>query len=210
MTSLVGALVDDRLFLGHRWQSLHGREPAKGFLTAKSRILFWPLQPRLDEVYIEDIACGLANECRFGNQLVDFYSVAEHSVLLSYMVPRPLARWALIHDTPEAYMSDIPRPIKTLPEFEEYRRREIILMRLLSQFFNMEQEEEPPELKPYDQRIAYLENIVFKGDAAIAKIRASNIAEEEVEYALEHRSIIEKWGPAKAYDAWIARYEELF
>ena len=210
MTNLVGTIVDDRLFLGHCWQKLHGRDPRRGFLTAKSRIIFWPLEPRLDEVYIEDLAYGLANECRFGNQLDEFYSVAEHSYLLSYMVPKPMAKWALIHDTPEAYMSDIPKPIKTLPEFEEYRKRETVLMGVLAQFFNMEETDEPPELKPYDRRIAYLENIVYKGDAAIAKIRAGGVAEEEVEYALEHLDMLKKWTPQEAHDAWITRYEELF
>lgn len=210
MTTLVGKIVNDRLFLGHCWQPLHGRDPRRAFLTASSHICFWPLEPRLEEVYLEDLAYGLANECRFGNQLKEFYSVAEHSVLLSYMVPKPLAKWALIHDTPEAYMSDIPKPIKTLPEFEEYRVKETLLMGVLSEFFDMEVRDEPAELKPYDRRIAYLENIVYKGNAAVAKIRAGNVAEEEIEYAVEHLDMIKKWTPAEAHDAWISRYEELF
>ena len=210
MSTIVGKIVDDRLFLGHCWQTLHGRDPRRAFLTASSKICFWPLEPRLDEVYIEDIAYGLANECRFGNQLSEFYSVAEHSVLLVDIVPPHLKKWALIHDTPEGYMSDIPKPIKTLPEFNEYRVRETILMGVLAQFFDMEEQDEPEELKPYDRRMAYLENIVYKGDAAIAKIRAGGVSEDEVNWSLEHQSMIQKWTPQEAYRAWMSKYEELF
>jgi len=73
---------------------------------------FWPFDPRADEVHLDDIAHGLSMLCRFGGHTKRFYSVAEHSVWCSLIVPREHAMQALMHDATEAYCVDIPRPLK--------------------------------------------------------------------------------------------------
>jgi hypothetical protein len=73
---------------------------------------YWPLDPRPDEVFIEDIAHALAHTCRYGGHCSRFYSVAEHSWLVSYLVPCHDALAALMHDATEAYVTDVPRPLK--------------------------------------------------------------------------------------------------
>jgi uncharacterized protein len=75
---------------------------------------FWPLDPRPEDICIEDIAHALGNICRYSGHCKPFYSVAEHSVILSHYVPKEFALWALLHDAEEAYLADIPRPIKHL------------------------------------------------------------------------------------------------
>lgn len=71
------------------------------------------LEPDPDEFDIEDIAIGLAHINRFSGQTTVPYSVAQHSVLCSlYCKDYPFD--ALMHDFPEAYMSDVPRPLKLL------------------------------------------------------------------------------------------------
>ena len=81
---------------------------------------FWPLDPRADEVDIIDIAHSLALSCRFNGHCNLFYSVAQHSVLVSTLVKPSYAFAALLHDSTEAYLGDIIRPIKRyLPKIKE-------------------------------------------------------------------------------------------
>ena len=68
---------------------------------------------------LEDIAHALANVCRFGGHSQRFYSVAEHAVLVSRRLEhkgydRTVCLGAVHHDDPEAYLGDIPRPLKPL------------------------------------------------------------------------------------------------
>ncbi len=72
---------------------------------------FWPLDPLPEDVYIEDIAHALSMMCRFAGHTHEFYSVAQHSVEVSYLCPNyPL--YGLLHDAAEAYMIDLAQPIK--------------------------------------------------------------------------------------------------
>jgi uncharacterized protein len=107
---------------------------------------FWPLDPRPEEVFIEDIAHALSNMCRFGGHVQKFYSVAQHSVLcarnvLSMADKRYLKAHddlelltileaaALMHDATEAYLVDVPRPIKRdLTNYAKIERRLAIVI----------------------------------------------------------------------------------
>ncbi len=79
-------------------------------------------RPDPEKIEIEDIAVGLSRECRFAGQTRAFYSVAQHSVLASRIVPEAFALEALLHDATEAFIRDLPYPLKTL--LPEYRRIE--------------------------------------------------------------------------------------
>jgi len=80
---------------------------------------YWFLDPKPEDITIGDIAQALANKCRFSGHTQEFYSVAQHSVLVAEQVANDLPEeeatiiklWALMHDAPEAYLNDIPRPI---------------------------------------------------------------------------------------------------
>ncbi len=77
---------------------------------------FWPLDPRPEEVCIEDIAHALSNICRFTGHCRHFYSVAQHSLFVSRHLPDELKLAGLLHDAAEAYLADIARPVKPFIE----------------------------------------------------------------------------------------------
>lgn len=75
--------------------------------------------PNPDDILIEDIAHALSFQPRFGGHLPQFYSVAQHSVLCAELCDESAAFDALMHDASEAYLCDIPRPIKKrMPEYK--------------------------------------------------------------------------------------------
>jgi len=96
---------------------------------------FWPLDPRPHEVCIKDIAHALSLLCRFGGHCLRFYSVAEHSVLLARAAPPRFRRWALLHDAAEAYVVDVPRPLK--PFLVNYKQAEAAVMRAIELRFGL-------------------------------------------------------------------------
>ena len=71
---------------------------------------------------VEEIAHALSMLCRYGGHSPVHYSVAQHSVLASYIVDDEFALTALLHDAAEAYLGDMVAPLKAL--IPEYRNLE--------------------------------------------------------------------------------------
>jgi uncharacterized protein len=105
------------------------------WMQTRSGRQFWPLDPRAEEVYIEDIAAALSKLCRYGGQCLRFYSVAEHCVHVSNYAPAGFGRAALMHDASEAYLSDVIRPIKS--HLTNYLEIEAELERVISDRFGL-------------------------------------------------------------------------
>jgi hypothetical protein len=162
---------------------------------------YYPADPRPEDVNIADIAHALANLCRWGGHCPHFYSVAEHSVLVSYQVPREHALTALMHDATEAYLGDVPRPIKVcLPE---YKRMEALNWLAIAERFRL-----PNEMP---QCVHYADNAVLLAEA-----------NEFFAERLEHLCIIDMpghvksadvplrcWSPESARRAFTLRFHEL-
>lgn len=108
-------------------------ERKDGWIETFSGRQFWSMDPRAEEVMIEDIAHSLCNLCRFAGHSRVFYSVGRHSENCRRVAERlrgsspdalRLQMLCLIHDAAEAYIGDLPRPIKQfIPEFKVVERK---------------------------------------------------------------------------------------
>lgn len=93
------------------------------------------LDPTEDSIELEDIAHALGRLCRFNGHVDDFYSVAEHSVLVSFLVPEQFAVAGLLHDAAEAYLGDVTKPLKD--QLPDYQRIEAIVERVIARRFGL-------------------------------------------------------------------------
>jgi len=95
------------------------------WLQLNSGNRFWIDDYRVGDFLIEDIAHALSNTCRWAGHTDQFYSVAQHSAIVACHVPPHLRKEALLHDAAEAYLGDVPRPLKRL--IRDYKARENLL-----------------------------------------------------------------------------------
>jgi hypothetical protein len=68
--------------------------------------------PKEEDIDILDIAHGLAMKCRYNGHTSTFYSVAEHCVRMCLWNLPGNQSAKLLHDAAEAYLPDMPTPIK--------------------------------------------------------------------------------------------------
>lgn len=100
----------------------------EGWIRTASGGRFTFENPSPGEVQLEDIAQALSMQCRFNGHCPEFYSVAEHSVLVArlFKIHNGSAESvsALLHDAAEAYVGDLVAPLKRLlPEYDRYEAR---------------------------------------------------------------------------------------
>lgn len=95
------------------------------------------LAPRADLISVTAIARALSRICRWGGHVREWYSVAQHSVLVSQQCSPSAALWGLLHDGSEAYLGDVPRPVKDLPALAGYRALEAVWQRTVYHRFGL-------------------------------------------------------------------------
>src|ERR1039458_2829532 len=119
------------------WEPDQAVKPDHGSIRTYSGLIFWPLNPDPALIRIEDIAHSLAHQCRFGGHSRVFYSVAQHSVRVSEICATEDALWGLLHDASEAYLVDVPAPLKQLPAVAANRRAEQRLQAIIFERFGL-------------------------------------------------------------------------
>lgn len=161
---------------------------------------FWPLDPRAEEIDIVDVAHALSNQCRFSGHVNEFYSVAEHSVRVSLEVPPKDALWGLLHDAAEAYLVDLPRPLKRSAGFAAaYSDAEEAVMLAVCLRFDLDPEM-PASVKVADNRLLSTER---RDLLKPLEWNAEEVAYEPLPF------VIQPWEPRVARDRFMARYRDL-
>jgi hypothetical protein len=121
-------------------------------------------------------------------------SVAEHSVRVSYACPPEHAMWGLCHDMAEAYVTDVPRPLKHMDNMAEYREHERGVMAAICKWLEIA-EREPVEVKAADNVLLVTEqrDMLHIPDFNITPLKNK----------------IKPWSPRKANYIFQLRYAEL-
>lgn len=97
-----------------------------------------PLRVQPDDLELGDIAHALALTTRYGGHTFGHLSVARHSLIVAALLPtRLLQRCGLFHDAAEAILGDIPTGLKHSPVFDDYRRLEHHLERVIAARFDL-------------------------------------------------------------------------
>ena len=153
--------------------------------------------PASSNFTIEDIAHGLANICRYAGQCRRFYSVAEHSLLVSETAVG-LELEALLHDAAEAFMGDITRPLKQmLPEYTKIEKNvEAAVLRKFGLNSPL-----PPGVKEADLRVLAAEQSQIMPPGTDDWARKQNVEPASV--------VVRHLEPEQAKRAFLDRYEHL-
>jgi hypothetical protein len=113
--------------LNHDLQNELGQYPTalkNSYIPTFTGKVFNVTFPSSRDISIRDIAHSLSMQCRFGGHCQQFYSVAEHSLILSHLVDKKIALYALLHESPHAYIHDVVIPLQPLfPGYQEMANR---------------------------------------------------------------------------------------
>lgn len=136
--------------------------PKGYFMNTISGGKFWPMDPQIEDLNLSDITHALSLTCRFNGHVPDLYSVAQHSFILSRIVPFEHVRWALMHDAAEAYLNDMVTAVKMgLPS---YRRVEKAILRLVAKKYGLPSPLPPLAVKMWDYALSLREADVLGVD----------------------------------------------
>jgi hypothetical protein len=160
--------------------------------------VFYPVSPLAEEIDPVDIAHSLSLQCRYGGHVDRFYSVAEHCVLMSKWVAPENALYALLHDATEAYVSDVPRPLKGhLPEYKAIEDR---VWDSIAEYFDIDNVI-PEQVWEADNRILLTERAEL-----LSKTKHKWFQDGKIEPLPVH---VNGWAPQFAEQAYLRRLSEL-
>ena len=151
-----------------------------------SGILFDVFNPKMEDIKVIDIAHALSNLCRYGGHTPKFYSVGQHSVLCSLQPGTPQEQMEfLMHDASEAYLIDLPKPIKrNMPDYVSIEEN---LLKLICEHYKL--------TYPLSER-------VHKIDVELLHFEYDN-------FYTNPNPDFDFWTPIRAKAEFLARYHEL-
>jgi hypothetical protein len=149
---------------------------------------------------IGTVAHALAQKCRWGGQAARFYSIAQHCVLTSWLVPDEVALQGLLHELDEVFLPDVPGPLKHLPWAAEWRALCDRHMRAGCAWHGLPY--------PFDERVHLADELLLSTEARDIMSIADPVAEWGVRWApLPCR--IEPWDMLYSEAKFLSRYADL-
>lgn len=153
------------------------------------------------QINIQDIAHSLSMQCRFAGHVRQFISVAQHSVNVSKHCDPRDALWGLLHDASEAYVTDLPRPLKYTPELSGFVKLEERLQGEVAKRFSLPM--------PIPESVHEADTVELLTEwASFKPLGAPEQNGVLSEYQARDDFMI-SWAPSVAERAFLARFEEL-
>ena len=164
---------------------------------------FYAFEPTVDSICINDIAHALSNLCRYNGHTKKFYSVAEHSIHVSNLLAvnndKEIMKIGLMHDAAEAYLTDVPTPIKIhLPIIKEMEDN---IERVIFEKFGL-QYPMTPQIKQADMVMLATEKEVLMGPEPAPWVLSTHQPTKKIN--------IKCMKPNKAKLMFLEKFNELF
>lgn len=167
----------------------------------------FPFAFTFDQFSLEQFALSMSKKTRFCGLTRRDISTAEHSLILSYIVPNELAPYAHIHDLGEVPFGDIPGPVKAAPEFQGIREAEDAVTKTITLGLGLEW--------PFPEIISKLDKLAVQIEAPLAfdrlhadwQFRSTTGYEQEMAEYQERLSFLP---PEVAFAKYVMRFYELF
>lgn len=182
-------------------EPVYNSRPVGDWMQTYTGEAVYPLSLRPQDVDIRDIAHSLSMQCRYAGHSQRFYSVAEHSVHVARFCRQygpEAALEGLLHDATEAYIVDVPRPIK--PFLTGYKEAERRVSHAIAERFDLYMAGHPSIVHEADNRILHDE-------------RAALMAPCSRDWSLTGQPLgvtIECWSPDRAEREFLALFSELY
>lgn len=151
-------------------------------------------------IKIRDIVEGLTKQCRYYGQTSKHYSTAQHSVILSYLVPKELAFEALMHDGHEFVIGDVSSMVK--PLIPDYKKLEKKISKFFRKSFALPKKEHKI-IKIQDARICLNEAEFFLGGGFVDEVPSHK-------YEPIQNLVIHAWTENEARERFYNRFIELY
>jgi len=168
---------------------------------------FDPFDPQRDELDMHSVAVGLSNQGRYNGLTNGFYSVAQHATIMSYWAEDiyeghnpEIAKIALLHDAAEAWIGDVPAPIRQhLPLLDKL---EANVMSMIMEMHGL------PTNAWRSDEIAELDAIMFNTEIRDLKPHDDPLM-PEICIPADHVTINPQ-EPRFAFQNFVMRYNQLF
>lgn len=174
-------------------------------IRTRNRIEFSLVDPRAEDVQVEDISHALSQICRFNGHTSEFYSVAQHCCLVcDHCEANP--KHGLLHDAAEAYVGDVSRPLRQamgllgLESFDKIESR--VWSAICARFgisFTI-----PADVKLMDNRALQTEWEAFVDPIRRRPVQLTG------DGRLDLKGPLVAWEPKRAKLEWEARFRALF